>query len=55
MHQERVLELESDFTFLGAEDIRLKGTRMGIETVVEDYQEGASPAEIAARYRDQLL
>lgn len=42
---------ESSFAFVSAEDIRLKGTRIGIETVLEDSLEGASPEEIAAHYR----
>lgn len=46
------MELESYFDFLSPEDIRIKGTRIGIETVLEDYLEGASPEEIAARYRN---
>lgn len=49
------MELESYFEFVSPEDIRLKGTRIGIETVVEDYLEGASPEEIAARYRNLTL
>ena len=43
------MELESYFDFLGPEDIRIRGTRVGIETVLDDYLEGASPEEIAAR------
>lgn len=49
------MELESYFDFLGPDDIRIKGTRIGIETVLEDYLEGASPEEIAARYRNLTL
>ncbi len=41
------MELENYFDFLSDEDIRIKGTRIGIETVLEDYLEGASPEEIA--------
>jgi uncharacterized protein (DUF433 family) len=44
------VELESYFEFVAEDAIRLKGTRVGIETVVRDYQEGASPEEIALRY-----
>lgn len=46
-----ITELENYFDFLSPEDIRIKGTRIGIETVLDDYLEGASPEEIAARYR----
>ena len=44
------VELESYFEFLADDAIRIAGTRVGIETVVCDYQEGASPEEIALRY-----
>jgi len=38
------------FDFLDADDIRIKGTRVGIETVLDDYLNAASPEEIAVRY-----
>ena len=45
------MQLEDYFDFLGPNDIRLKGTRVGIETVLFDYLElGLSPEEIANRY-----
>ena len=43
------MELEGYFEFLGADDIRIKGTRIGIEFVLRDYQGGASPEEIVLR------
>jgi hypothetical protein len=43
------LELESHFDFTGKDTIRIAGTRVGIETVLWDYQDGASPEEIALR------
>jgi uncharacterized protein (DUF433 family) len=49
------MELESFFEFLSEDDIRIKGTRVGIETVLDDYLTGSSPEEIAARYRSLLL
>jgi len=49
------MELESYFEFLSEDDIRIKGTRVGIETVLDDYLEGSSPEEIAARYRSLSL
>ena len=49
------MDLESYFIFSNPNDIRIKGTRVGIETVVDDYLEGASPEEIAARYRSLTL
>lgn len=49
------MELESYFDFLSEDDIRIKGTRVGIETILDDYLEGASPEEIAARYRSLSL
>jgi uncharacterized protein (DUF433 family) len=44
------VELESYLEFLADDAIRIAGTRVGIETVVSDYQEGTSPEEIALRY-----
>jgi uncharacterized protein (DUF433 family) len=38
------------FDFLDKDDIRVKGTRVGIETVLEDYLNGSSPEEISVRY-----
>lgn len=49
------MALESYFDFLSSEDIRIKGTRIGIEIVLEDYLQGSSPEEIAARYRNLTL
>jgi len=45
---------ENYFDFLSPDDIRIKGTRVGIETVLDDYL-GASPEEIAARYHTLTL
>ena len=47
--------MENYFEFLSPDDIRIKGTRVGIETVLDDYLGGASPEEIAARYRTLTL
>ena len=45
------MELENYFDFLLDTDIRVKGTRVGIETIILDYLElGLSPEEIAAKY-----
>jgi uncharacterized protein (DUF433 family) len=49
------MELESYFDFLTADDIRISGSRIGIETVLDDYLNGSSPEEIAARYRSLSL
>jgi len=38
------------FDFLNTDDIRIKGTRMGIETVLTEYLNAMSPEEIAIRY-----
>ncbi len=48
--QEVIIELEGYFEFLSDEDIRVKGTRIGIETILDDYFDGSSPEEIAVRY-----
>lgn len=44
------MELQDYFDFLSTDDIRIKGTRVGIETVLDDYLSGVSPEEIVARY-----
>jgi uncharacterized protein (DUF433 family) len=49
------MELKSYFEFLSPDDIRIKGTRVGIETVLDDYLNGSSPEEIAVRYRTLTL
>src|SRR4051794_18452996 len=46
------MQLEDYFDFLAPLDIRIKGTRVGIETVLTDYLDlGLGAEEIAARYR----
>src|SRR5947209_5716767 len=45
------MQLEDYFDFVAADDIRLKGTRVGIETVLYDYIYGSRlPETIAERY-----
>lgn len=40
------MELASTFEFISPEMIRIKGTRVGIEIVIEKFLEGANPEEI---------
>jgi len=50
------MQLEDYFTFLAANDIRVKGTRIGIETILTDYLElGLFAEQIAARYQTLTL
>lgn len=49
------MDVEKYFETHAPDDIRIKGTRVGIETVLDDYLNGASPEEIAARYRTLTL
>lgn len=45
------MQLEDYFTFLHSDDIRVKGTRIGIETILYDYiYHARSPEEIAQTY-----
>ena len=44
------MRLEDYFDFLGADDIRLKGHRIGIDDVLAYYLEGFSAEEIGARF-----
>jgi uncharacterized protein (DUF433 family) len=45
------MKLEDYFDFLSSDDIRLKGTRVGIEIILYDFvHRSLSPEEIAACY-----
>lgn len=44
------MELEKYFEFIDSESIRVAGTRVGIETILRDYRQGASPEEIVLHY-----
>ena len=44
------MELASVFEFVNPTTIRIKGTRVGIEIVIEKFREGASPSEIQRHY-----
>ena len=44
------MELENYFDFVEEDVIRIKGNRIDIEIVLEDYLNGASPEEILLRY-----
>ncbi len=45
------MKLEDYFDFLAPNDIRVKGTRVGIETILSDYLYlGLFPEDIAVRY-----
>lgn len=44
------MELESYFEFIGEDAIRVAGTRVGIETILRDYEVGAGPEEIVLHY-----
>ena len=50
------MELESHFDFLAPDDIPIKGTRLGIETLLYEYlHRSHSPEAIAARYPSVTL
>ncbi|MBE9051497.1 DUF433 domain-containing protein [Nostocales cyanobacterium LEGE 11386] len=50
------MQLEDYFNFLAPDDIRLKGTRIGIETILFDYLFRAkTPEEIAQTYTSLTL
>ena len=46
MEKENVVELANTFEFISPETIRIKGTRVGIEVVIEKFLEDANPEEI---------
>ncbi|MEG3848836.1 DUF433 domain-containing protein [Microcoleus sp. herbarium19] len=50
------MQLEDYFDFLAPNDIRIKGTRVGIETVLYDFiHRKRTPEEIAQSYRTITL
>jgi uncharacterized protein (DUF433 family) len=50
------MQLEDYFDFQAPNDIRVKGTRVGIETILSDYLDlGLFPEQIATRYRTLTL
>ena len=53
---QQIYPLEDNFTFLEEYDIRLKGTRVGIETILYEYlYNSRSPEVIADRYYHSLI
>lgn len=50
------MQIEDYFNFLAEDDIRIKGTRIGIETVLDEYIHSGKTAEaIADRYHTVTL
>jgi uncharacterized protein (DUF433 family) len=49
------MQLEDYFDFLAEDDIRLKGHRIGIETILFDYRDGLTAEEIVLRYPSVAL
>lgn len=50
------MQLENYFDFLAPDDIRIKGHRIGIETVLYDYiHRGRTPEQIVASYPSLTL
>ncbi len=50
------MQLEDYFDFLSPDDIRVKGTRVGIETILYDYiYKSRTPEAIAAEYPSLTL
>lgn len=45
---QQIYPLEDNFMFLADNDIRLKGTRVGIETILDEYIHNSRPPEIIA-------
>lgn len=44
------MQLEDYFEFVSAHEIRLRGTRVGIEAILSEYLDGALAEEIALNY-----
>jgi len=44
------MNLEDYFEFFAPDNIRIKGHRVGIETIIESFLNGSEPSEIAIEY-----
>jgi len=52
----KTMQIEDYFNFLAPNDVRIKGTRVGIETILYDYiYKSLSPEDIAAQYPSLTL
>jgi uncharacterized protein (DUF433 family) len=49
------MQLENYFDFISDDDIRIKGTRIGIETVLGYYLKGVNPETLAEWYPNLSL
>ena len=49
------MQLEDYFEFVSADEILLRGTRIGIEAILREYLEGALPESIAVDYPPATL
>jgi len=49
------MELKDYMDFLDPLDIRIKGTRIGLDDVVYAFRQGLTPDEIAVQYRSLTL
>src|SRR5881397_13718 len=50
IHGARSMQIEDYFDFISKDEIRLRGTRVGIEAILSEYLDGALPEEIALNY-----
>jgi hypothetical protein len=48
-YKKGAMNLDTYFEFLGPDDIRIRGHRVGIDDVLNYYLDGYSPDEIAAQ------
>ena len=55
MEKEYPVELENMFEFINPTAIRIKGTRVGIEIVIERFLAGADPREIQRLFPNLTL
>ena len=55
LKRELIMQLTDYFEFLSPDDIRIKGHRIGIDTVLEAFLNGFSPETIAADYPELSL
>ena len=49
------MQLEDYFDFISPDEIRIRGTRVGIKAILAEYKDGALPEEIALNYPPATL
>ena len=49
------MQIEDYFDFLAPDDIRVKGTRIGVESILYEHIHRGQPPELSARFHEQRI